>query len=85
MSNEYSFNMSEHPLLSEWLYLDRVCTSIRHRQNLSAELWQEGEKMTSEAFNIVLEHFFLYHVPNTVYNPNVLKVDENDICFSPGS
>lgn len=41
--------------------------------------------MTSEAFNIVLEHFFLYHVPNTVYNPNVLKVDENNICFSPGS
>lgn len=79
MSNEYSFNMSKHPLSSEWLYLDptRVCTSICQRQNLSAELYdrREGEKkIMFEAYNIVLEHFFLYNVTYIVYNPKLLKV-----------
>lgn len=27
-----------------------------------------------EAYNIVLEHFFLYNVPYIVYNPKLFKV-----------
>ncbi len=32
------------------------------------------KKITFEAYNIVLEHFFLYHVPYIVYNPKLFKV-----------
>lgn len=32
------------------------------------------KKIMFEAYNIVLEHFFLYNVPYIVYNPKLFKV-----------
>lgn len=39
-----------------------------------------------EAYNIVLEHFFLYNIPYIVYNPkSVQGEDENNHGFVPDS
>lgn len=35
-----------------------------------------------EAYNIVLEHFFLYNVPYVVYNLKLFKVKMKIFCFS---
>lgn len=44
------------------------------------------KKIMFEAYNIVLEHFFLYNIPYIVYNPkSVQGEDENNHSFVPDS